>query len=267
MNTQSKNFRKLWAEAVSHKSSLLCVGIDAAEAGQRTSSSVPAHTSKLEWTLDIIDKIAPYAAAVKINRNYYKDLSRAEMRTITGRIRQHGMLSIDDSKLADIGDTNAAAIYHAAQEGYDALTYAPFPGNALQAAEQARQQNIGLIMLVLMSNPEFKLMKKAQIEGQDFYLYLAEQAAQGDVDGVVIGAPSATNHIQANELDGIAKRLGSATILVPGIGAQGGEIGPILQRFGKRTIVNVGRAIIYAADPAAEARHYRDQIQKELARS
>lgn len=265
MTTKQKNFRERWAEATSLKNSLLCVGIDAAEPGQRSSRSIPENVSKLDWTLAIIDQIAPYAAAVKINRNYYKDLSRADMQMLTTRVRKHGMLSIDDTKLADIGDTNAAAIFHAAEEGYDALTYAPFPGNALQAAEQAREQNIGLIMLVLMSNPEFKLMKDARIDGKPFYQYLAEQAAKGDVDGVVIGAPSASNHIQTVELDAIARELTSATILVPGIGAQGGEIAPILKRFGKRTIVNVGRAVIYAKDPAAEAKLYRDQIQQELA--
>lgn len=259
------NFREQWAAAVERKKSLLCVGIDAAEVGQRSSKSIPNGVSKLDWTLEIVDKIAPYAAAVKINRNYYKDLSRVEMQKLTARIREHGMLSIDDTKLADIGDTNAAAIYHAKEEGYDALTYAPFPGNALQAAEQAREQKLGLIMLVLMSNPEFKLMKDAQIDGKPFYLYLAEQAAQGDVDGVVIGAPSPSNHITTTELDALAKVLKTATILVPGIGAQGGEIGPILARFGRRTVVNVGRAIIYAADPAKEAKTYCDAINKELA--
>lgn len=260
-----KNFRELWADAVQKKSSLLCVGIDAAEPAQRGSSSIPAGVSKLDWTLGIVDQVAPHAAAIKINRNYYKDLSRIEMQKLTARIRGHGMLSIDDTKLADIGDTNAAAIYHAKVEGYDALTYAPFPGNAMQAAAEARQQNIGLIMLVLMSNPEFKLMKDAQIDGKPFYLFLAEQAAKGDVDGVVIGAPSPSNHIQAAELDALAQKLSSATILVPGIGAQGGEIGSILQRFGRRTIVNVGRAIIYADNPGAEAKSYRDAIHKELA--
>jgi orotidine-5'-phosphate decarboxylase len=259
------NFREQWAAAVKRKNSLLCVGIDAAEPGQRGSASVPEGISKLDWTLEIVDKISPYSTAVKINRNYYKDFSRAEMQRLTARIREHGMLSIDDTKLADIGDTNAAAIFHAKKEGYDALTYAPFPGNALQAAEEARKQKLGLIMLVLMSNPEFKLMKDAQIGGKPFYLYLAEQAAKGDVDGVVIGAPSESNHITASELDALAKVLKTATILVPGIGAQGGEIGPILARFGRRTVVNVGRAIIYATDPAREAMAYCDAINQELA--
>lgn len=256
-------FQRQWQDAVQRKQSLLCVGIDAAEPQQRASQHVPEGKSKLAWTLELIDKVSSEAAAIKINRNYYKDISRTDMRAITGLIRERGMLSIDDTKLADIGATNATGIYHAAVEGFDALTYAPFPGNTLEAAEQARQQKIGLICLVLMSNPEFRVMKEAQIHGKPFYLYLAEQAAAANVDAVVIGAPSPDNHIRDEDLQGLAERLPHAAVLVPGIGAQGGEIGPILRVFGKRTIANVGRSIIYADDPAREARKAREAIMRE----
>ncbi len=258
-------FRRDWLSVVDAKKSLLCVGIDPSEPGQRSAQSIPEGVDKVEWTLKIIDQVAPYSAAIKPNRNYYKDISRSDMQRITARIRQHGMLSIDDTKLADIGDTNAAALYHAAAEGYDSITYAPFPGNTIGTADEARRQKIGLIQLVLMSNPEFQVMKNAQVNGQNFYEFLADQAVTADVDGVVIGAPSKGNHIGLEELDRLAKKLTSQVILVPGIGAQGGEVGPILQRFGKRTMVNVGRAIIYSPDPAAEAKRYRDLIQAELA--
>lgn len=257
-------FVKKWLAAVERKNSLLCVGIDAAEPKQRAAQFVPEGQTKLDWTLNLINKVAPYAAAIKINRNYYKDLPRSEMQKITTLIREQGMVSIDDTKLADIGATNATGIYHAAEEGFDSLTYAPFPGNTLEAAEQARAQNIGLIGLVLMSNPEFRVMKEARIDGKPLYLFLAEQAAEAKVDAVVIGAPSAQNHIREEEIHELAERLPQAAVLVPGIGAQGGEIGPILRVFGKRTIANVGRSIIYAGDPAAEARKARDAIMQEL---
>lgn len=265
MKQNKRDFRELWAEAVEAKQSLLCVGIDASEAGQRQTTSIPEGANKVDWTLEIIDQIAPYAAAVKINRNYYKDISRVEMQAITRRIRSLGMLSIDDSKLADIGDTNAAAIYHAVQEGYDAMTYAPFPGNTAQTAAEAKRQGLGLIQLVLMSNPEYQVMKSIAVNGQPFYQFLAQEAVNADVEGVVVGAPSANNHIEQAELDWLSERLSKATILVPGIGAQGGDIAPILNRFGKRAILNVGRAIIYAAKPADEARRFRDIIRTELA--
>lgn len=260
-------FTKLWLEAVKQKESLLCVGIDAAEAEQNVDRSLPYGKTKLQWTLELIDQVSPYAAAVKINRNYYKDFSRADMREVTGLIRERGMLSIDDTKLADIGATNDTGIYHAAAEGYDALTYAPFPGNMREAAEQARKHDIGLIALVLMSNPEFRVIKDMRVDGgKPFYLWLAEQAASAHVDAVVIGAPSAHNHISEREIMELAERLPEAAVLVPGIGAQGGEIGPILRVFASRTIANVGRSIIYGADPAEQARKAREMIMREFAK-
>lgn len=255
------DFRERWKEVSQAKKSLLCVGIDAAEPEQRAELRVESTTDKVAWTLATIDAVAPYAAAIKLNRNYYKDIDRAAMQAITARVHAHGMLAIDDSKLADIGETNDAGIYHARREGYDAITYAPFPGNTEQAAAQARKHGLGLIVLVLMSNPEYGLMKNATIQGQPLYLFLAEEAARCQAAGVVIGATSAQNHIEAKEIAAVAARLPEALVLVPGMGAQGGELGPILGAFGARTLVNVGRAIIYADDPRSQARHYRDMIE------
>lgn len=254
------DFRKKWLDAAHHKKSLLCVGIDPAEAEQRHGQQIPQGQDKVEWTLSIIEAVAPYTAAIKLNRNYFKDISRASMRTLNDRIHQLGMVSIDDSKLADIGDTNDAGIYHAKQEGFDAITYAPFPGNTVQAGRQADAHGMGLIPLVLMSNPEYRAMKYAQIEGQALYLYLAHQAAEARAAGVVIGAPSAGNHITPQEIAEVAAILPEALVLVPGIGAQGGELAPILKHFGSRTIANVGRAIIYSKDPGLQAKEYRDMI-------
>ncbi len=254
-------FREDWLKTVEKKKSLLCVGIDAGEKAQRNDQYVPEGEDKTAWTLRLIDQVAPYAAAIKLNRNYYKDIDRSAMQKINARIHEAGMLSIDDSKLADIGETNDAGIYQAQREGFDAITYAPFPGNTLQAGAQADKHGLGLIVLVLMSNPEYALMKHAEIDGQPLYLYLAEQAALAQAAGVVIGAPSLQNHIGLAEIEAVAKRLPESLVLVPGIGAQGGELSPILKVFGARTIANVGRAIIYARDPAAEAKLFRDRIE------
>ena len=97
-----------WQEAVQKKNSLLCVGIDPAETGQRPRGTLPEGTNKLDFCLELVDRVAPYAAGIKPNRQYLKDFSRQEMQTLNERIHAHGMISIDDSKLADIGDTNDA---------------------------------------------------------------------------------------------------------------------------------------------------------------
>ena len=57
-------------------------------------------------------------AAIKPNRQYFKDVSRDELKEINDYAHSLGLLSIDDSKIADIGDTNDSAIYHAAKRGF-----------------------------------------------------------------------------------------------------------------------------------------------------
>jgi orotidine-5'-phosphate decarboxylase len=254
------DFCKKWLEVVHQKNSLLCVGIDPAEQGQRADNTIPAGTTKLEYSLRLIEQVAPYASAIKPNRNYFKDFSRSEMQQFNRRVHELNMLSIDDSKLADIGDTNDAGFFHASQEGFDLVTYAPFPGNIKGAVTGARAHHVGLITLVLMSNPEYKVIKEAHIAGKKGFEYFAAEVAVHGGDGVVIGAPSPSNHITESEVRRVREIIGDRLVLVPGLGAQGGEVSSILSSFGDYSIVNVGRAIMYAADPAAAAQHYRDLL-------
>jgi len=260
----NKDFMQDWLQAVELKKSQLCVGIDPAEWQQREKNTLKENENKLKWCLKMIKAVAPYAAAIKPNRQYLKDFSRQEMQILNHTIHQLGMVSIDDSKLADIGDTNDAGFYHAAEEGYDAVTYAPFPGNIQETVKQATKRNIGTIVLVLMSNPEFEVIKKATINNQPGYLYFAEQAKKAEAAGIVIGAPSDKNHINEDEIHAVRDIIGEKIVLVPGIGAQGGSLSSVIRTFGKYTIANVGRSIVNANDPALEAKKFRDFINNEI---
>jgi orotidine-5'-phosphate decarboxylase len=253
-------FADKWRAAVERKGSILCAGLDPADYWQAAENTLPEGVNKLEWCLDFIDKVAPYAAAVKPNRNFIKDLSKSEVREIVNRIHSHGMVAIDDSKLADIGNTNDSGFYHAEQEGYDAVTYAPFPGNIGEAAKQAHARGLGLIALVLMSNPEYKVMKEATVNGMKMYEHIATEVAKHDVDAMVIGAPSVTNHITDAEVRRVRELAGGRLVLMPGIGAQGGDAQYIMEVFGDNVIANVGRAVLYAKDPAHEASKYRNML-------
>jgi orotidine 5'-phosphate decarboxylase subfamily 2 len=253
-------FADKWHAAVARKDSILCAGLDPADYWQAAENTLPEKVDKLAWCLDFIDKVAPYAAAVKPNRNFIKDFSQSEVRSIVDRIHSHGMVAIDDSKLADIGNTNDSGFYHADQEGYDAVTYAPFPGNIGEAAKQAHNRGLGLIPLVLMSNPEYKLMKNAQLGDKRLYEHVASEIATHNIDGMVIGAPSPSNHITDSEVRRVRELAGERLVLMPGIGAQGGDAKYILDVFGDNVIANVGRAVLYAKDPAAEAKKYRDML-------
>ena len=176
-------------------------------------------------------------------------------------------MSIDDSKIADIGDTNDSAIYHAAKEAFDYITYAPFPGNIEAACEQSKKHNVGLITLALMSNPEYALIKNATIDGESAYKVFCSKVAKSDGAGVVIGAPSEKNHLEVSEIETAKEILGERLVLVPGVGAQGGDCKEIIRIFGDLAMINVGRAIAYSDNPAKEAKKYQDQfneIRKEF---
>ena len=120
-------FKEKWLAAVKKKNSVLCIGIDPATHDQRETQTIPEEENKLAFCLKIIEQVAPYAAGIKPNRQYFRDFSRKDFQKMTNHIHQCGMVAIDDSKISDIGDTNDAAFYHSKIEGFDAITYTPFP--------------------------------------------------------------------------------------------------------------------------------------------
>lgn len=254
-----KTFQQKWYEAVTHKNTILCAGLDPAEASQRLKNTLPEGSDKLDWCLGFVESIAPYAAAVKINRNYIKDFSREDTQTLVEKIHALGMVAIDDTKLADIGSTNQSGFYHAAQEGFDAVTYAPLPGNIQEAVEQAHGQGLGLIVLTILSNPEYATLKAALVNDKPMYHFIAEQVKEYEADSIVIGAPSETNHIRIEEIQQVSRLIDPKTlILVPGVGTQGGELKSLVTVFGDRVIANVGRAIMFAEHPATAARTFQE---------
>jgi len=265
------SFREKWLAAVERSNSVLCAGLDPAEFEMgRGGKGLPEGVNKRDWALGYVEAVAPFCAAVKPNFQYWKDSGDVEtLRTIYDFARGSGLVVIDDSKLADIGSTNDAGIFYATHRA-DAVTFSPFAGNLEEAAKQAHARGIGLISMVLMSNPEFDREKNKLVKitdpgwrNQDVqemmatafspakrklfvpqYLQLARDAQDFGVDGVVIGAPSAKNHIRKEEIAAV-RHYYDGLVLLPGVGAQGGEAGAIWKYFGRDdVIVNVARDLM-----------------------
>lgn len=256
------NFAKKWQEVVRRKNSTLCVGEDPVDYMQATENTMPRKANKYKWCMNLIEKVAPYSAAIKINRNFIKDLSGKQVENLVDLIHLLGMLAIADDKLVDIGNTNDSGVYHCWQQKFDAVTYSPFPGNMQEAVAQTHIRGMGLIPLVLMSNPEYKEMKEATFSDGKGYEHFAKQVKKYGADAVVIGAPSPDNHITLPEVKRVRQIIGDKIVLMPGVGAQGGDAGRIISVFGDNVIANVGRAIMYAADPAKEARTYQRMLNR-----
>lgn len=290
------SFREKWLAAVEAKNSVLCAGLDPAESnmgrGQEgLSENIKDNNDKLAWGIHYVEAIAPYCAAVKANVQYWKNEGGMEsLATLSECARELGLVTIDDSKLADIGSTNDAGLYHAKQKGFDAVTLAPFAGNMKEAAEQAKKRDIGLISMCLMSNPEYAEVKNSlvpvsdvgkyffqditEIEGKDYvrkFVVLAQQANEYGIDGIVIGAPSKKNHLKEKEIFTARQYSRDNTlVLLPGVGAQGGEAEIIWKYFDKNNvIVNVGRAVMFpngsASTPeqqAEAAKQYQNMLNE-----
>lgn len=238
-------FREAWQEAVERKNSVLCAGLDPADFEMgRGEEGLPKGIFKDDWAEKYIKTVAPHVAAVKPNFNYWKGRDDGiYLDIITQLCKKFNIVLIDDSKLADIGDTNDAGLYYSKKRGFHAVTIAPYAGNMQQTAEAAKKRGISVITMCLMSNEEYGFEKNALMqirkddeilpEHQIFldnsdvanvqrsirnltslegnrsesyvrrYIQLAHHAQRFGVDGIVIGAPSSKNHIQDFELQNV----------------------------------------------------------------
>ena len=287
-----KSFKESWLDSASKKNSTLCAGVDPPSYLMgRGEKGLPLGTNKRDWVLKYIEAVSPYCAAFKPNVRYFGFEGDNELLKEMGALaRDKGMVFIQDSKEADIGETNDGGIFTAALRGAHAVTLAPFAGNMEEASKQAKGRKIGLITMGIMSSPEYKFVKNMLVEvpaggegfrpfelqkiGDEtytkFYIKQIVEANKFGVDGIVLGAPSSKNHITEGEIETISAYYPNGLILVPGIGAQGGEVTLLAKHFSlEKIIANVGRALMFPKganstpeDQAAEAKMYMNMLNE-----
>ena len=249
--------------------SLLCVGLDS------DFNRLPARFKNLKqpqfaFNTWIIDQTNQYVSAYKPNIAFYEargDQGWQELHLTIQYLRnKHPDIAIIlDAKRADIGNTNqgyVAAIFD--WLGADAVTLNPYlGGEALQPF--LNRSDKGCIILCKTSNPnsgEFQDIIDAT--GKKVWEIVARQVATHWNNAgnclLVIGATYPAELKKARQL------IGEMTILIPGIGSQGGDIKAVisagLNKKHKGLIINSSRGIIFAADPALAAKKLRDKINK-----
>jgi len=264
------SFRDKFAKLRREKNTFLCVGVDPALPRQRKENTIPQkyvgindeNEARLNFCLDVIDMVKDYAIAIKPNQQYIFGFTKKQHQKLTEFIRQNGMLSILDYKLSDISDTVASAIFHISESGYDATTFNPFSGNleetvrlAHNTARNLRGYELGVIVLTLMSNPEsITFMKKTRICRLPVFKFISKQIKMCDADGCVVGA---TGHVTEGDIKVIRRIAGADKVfLIPGIGAQKGNVTKVLKSAGENILINVGRDIIYHENPKGKAEEY-----------
>ncbi len=266
------NFVEKLAKAIQKNQSLLCIGLDTDPA------LMPDSTGTFEFNKAIIDATADLVCAYKPNLAFYEALGIDGLDALK-RTRDYipeYVPVIGDAKRGDIGNTAkayASSIF--SYFNFDATTVNPYLGfDSLEPFIQYRDR--GIFVLCRTSNAgavDFQSLP-CEVDGDRKLLYeiVAEKVSQWNTYGnlgLVVGAT------YPEELKLMRQRYPDMPFLIPGIGAQGGELAKVISygvdAGGERTIINSSRQILYAAkkqDFAEAARQaaaeLRDQINHFL---
>ncbi|MCX7030627.1 MAG: orotidine-5'-phosphate decarboxylase [Spirochaetes bacterium] len=246
--------------AACHKhDSLLCVGLDPPLEG------IP-DARLVSYNRRIIDATADLACCFKPNIAYYEARGIPGMKALAqtvNLVRARGLPVILDAKRGDISSV-AAAYAKAAFERWnaDAVTLSPFLGRDSVEPFTAYADR-GVFLLCHTSNPSAREVQELETEGMPLYQLIAALASSwnrsGNV-GLVVGAT------YPEEIARVRRAVSDLWFLLPGIGAQGGDLAACLEAGlrpdGLGVVVNVSRAIYQAADPRAAALDYRDRINE-----
>ncbi len=259
--------------------SLLMVGLDP-DVGRFPAELAGRADAVFEFCRRIVDATAPYACGFKPQIAYFAALgAEDQLLDLCRYIRaQHPALPIVlDAKRGDIGSTAQQYAREAFERyGADAVTVNPYMGRD-SVQPYLDYGDKGVIILCRTSNvggADLQDMRLAN--GTPLYLHVADQVARvWNTNGqcaLVVGAT------YPEEIAQVRRRVADMPLLIPGIGAQGGDIVATVQagRTAANTgmMINSSRAILYAsqgdnwAEAAAKtARATRSAIRHALSAS
>ena len=254
------------------KKSFLCVGLDV------DLSKIPPFLLKEEdpifaFNKAIIDATHPYTIAYKPNIAFYEAYGekgwQSLRKTINYLNEQHPhIFTIADAKRGDIGNT--ATMYAKAffeDLKFDSVTVAPYMGQDSVEPFLAFENKV-TILLALTSNKgafDFQTLTTEKSPLYEQVLIRSQKWHNAQNLMYVVGAT------KAEYLANIRRIVPDAFLLVPGVGAQGGDLKEVCQ-YGLNNsvglIINASRAVIYASqgeDFAEKAGEVAQNLQKEMA--
>jgi orotidine-5'-phosphate decarboxylase len=254
---------------IKKKKSVLCVGLDT------DASKLPLHLQNdpngiLLFNKAIIDATKEYTVAYKINTAFYEAMGIKgwEIMKSTLAYIPKDIFTIADAKRGDIGNTATQyAKTFFETYPYDSVTVAPYMG-ADSVQPFLAFENKWAIVLGLTSNPGSQDFQMLSLADQSF-LYervLKTVSSWGTSENTmfVIGAT------RADQLQNVRNILPHHFLLIPGVGAQGGDVASVCEHAltaDGGILINVSRGIIYASsqeDFASKAQDAAKMYQQEM---
>lgn len=248
------NFRDKLASRIAATGSNLCIGLDvrAAAADEKTK----------RWILNVIEETSAYAAAFKPNSAYFEALGWQGMRMLQQVLKAvpKDIPIVFDVKRGDIGETQA---YYAKacfeQFGADAVTLNAYMGrDTLEPF--LKYEDKGFYLLGVTSNPGAADIELQKAGRRQVFEIVADMTQSSPQAGLVVGLTNASKDV--------LKKIPDVPLLIPGLGAQGGDLAAL--KGSKRTaplLVNVSRGILYADEGtpfASKAKQWMERIAAAL---
>ncbi|TYA92093.1 orotidine-5'-phosphate decarboxylase [Seonamhaeicola marinus] len=262
---------------IKRKQSFLCIGLDV------DLNKIPEHLLKEEdpifaFNKAIIDATHHLCVAYKPNTAFYEAYGikgwQALEKTITYLNEKHPeIFTIADAKRGDIGNTStmyAKAFFE--DLAFDSVTVAPYMGKDSVEPFLAFE-NKHTIMLALTSNQGAFDFQTKTVNGKELYKQVLETSKTWNNSENLMYVVGAT---KAEYLADIRQIIPDSFLLVPGVGAQGGNLQDVC-KYGMNgsvgLLINSSRGIIYASKDtdfaqaaAIKAEELQQQMKAELGR-
>lgn len=265
------SFNARLAEICYNKKSHVCVGLDV-DVEKLPLLLRDTNDALVKFSKAIIDATREYTAAYKINIAFFEARGVDGWRALENVVEYlpQNVIRIADAKRADIGNTSRMYARAFLKElPFDAVTVNPYLGiDGIEPFIEDSEK--GVFILCLTSNKSAGDFQYKESNGYHLFEDVAMKSISWNVRdncGLVVGAT------KAEQLRRVRTLAPGVPFLIPGIGAQGGDLELSVKNVfvsnGDQAIFNSSRGIIYAsgeknfADVAAEkARLLRDQINE-----
>ena len=251
----ARNFQELLGKQW-EAGKFLCVGLDSelekipesAHKGSNRETIVAFNRAIIDTTKDIVCAYKPNIAFYEAHGDEGLSALRETAQYILDQAPEVPIIL--DAKRGDIGNTNNG--YIDSIFGYlqtDAVTVHPYLGSEALKPFLDRKDK-GIFVLCRTSNQGASELQDLEVDGEPLYKKVAHLVAEkwntnGNC-GVVVGAT------YPKELEEVRAIIGNMPILIPGVGAQGGDVEKAVaagkDKNGKGIIVTASRSIIFASD-------------------
>ena len=263
------SFNTLISQVCNEKNNRLCIGLDY-DLDKLPDNLVHDMNSLHDYIVDIIEATISFTPVYKPNFAFFERYGSKGFfilekipDVISGRA-----ITIADAKRADIG--NSSLKYYESilcGMGYDSITISPYMGRD-SIEPFISDPSKGAFVLCLTSNKGANDFQKKETSTGQLYLDVLELCrslnSKNNI-GIVVGAT------QSSTMESIAIKSENLSWLMPGIGAQGGNLENAIS-IGNQSgigIVNISRSIIYSDDSSVSsvykaAKEYTYKIRKYL---